>query len=88
MSYELQIAAEAKKSVEALAARVALIEELLGDDLKEAQAKQEEAKAAAAIAAQPIELTEGEKQAILAARLQVMHQVANKVSTSEVPPAS
>lgn len=78
MSYELQVAAEAKKLVEELKDRVALIEEHLGDELKALVAKHEEEKAAAAVASQPLELSPEEKQAILAARLQIASATAAK----------
>lgn len=80
MSYELQVAAEAKKQAEELAARVGLVEEFLGNDLTEFVAKREQEKVVAAEAAEPIDLTPEEKQAILAARLQIKQAIEEKNS--------
>jgi len=78
MSYELQIAAEAKNLVDKLADRVALIEEHLGDDLKELAAEHEANKIKAAQMAAPIELTDAEKKAILDARIAISAATAAK----------
>lgn len=78
MSFELQLAAEAKKLAEALLTRVETIEQHLGDDFKEFVAKLELDKQVAAEAAAPLELTTEEKQAILSARLQIASETAAK----------
>lgn len=72
MSYELQLAAEARAIAQAVADEIALIKEHLGEDYKAFMADVEAKKAAAAEAAKPLELTQEEKDAIVAARAEIL----------------
>jgi predicted anti-sigma-YlaC factor YlaD len=74
MSYELQLAAQAKAIAERVAEELVLIKEHLGQDFKAFLADVEAKKAAAAEAAKPIELTPEEAQAIVAARARILQQ--------------
>lgn len=88
MSYELQLAAEAKAIAQAVAEEIALIKEHLGEDFKAFLDKVEAKKAAAAEATKPLELSPEEKQAILQARLQIQQATAAKNAPPETPAAT
>jgi len=79
MSYELQLAAEARAIAQAVADELVLIKQHLGQDyqafIEDVQIK----KAQAAEASKPIELTDEEKQAIIAARAQILKQNLERV---------
>jgi hypothetical protein len=72
MSYELQLAAEAKAIAQAVQDEIVLIKQHLGQDYEAFLADVESKKAAAAEAAKPLELTDEEKQAIVNARRQIL----------------
>lgn len=72
MSYELQLAAEARAIAQAVADELANIKEHLGEDYKAFLADVEAKKAAAAEAAKPLELTQEEKEAIINARAEIL----------------
>jgi hypothetical protein len=78
MSYELQLAAEAKAIAQAVADELALIKQHLGEDYQAFIADVEAKKAAAAEAAKPLELTPEEAQAIVAARARILQQELKK----------
>lgn len=72
MSYELQLAAEARAIAQAVADELVNIKEHLGEDYKAFMADVEAKKAAAAEAAKPLELTQEEKEAIINARAEIL----------------
>ena len=80
MSYELQLAAEAKAMAQAVIDEVKLIKQHLGEDFQAFLDDVQTKKAVAAEAAKPLELSDEEKQAVIAARARILKHELEKTT--------